>query len=390
MRDVPQVMAQYEPIIQTAADLRRKTFAPLKYIVPGLIVEGLVILAGKPKVRKSWLALDIGLAVAAGRYCLGDRKPQQGSVLYLGLEDGEHRLQRRIDKLLPTFGAEWPEKFKYAMQWLRADQGGIEAIDDWCEGNPDARLVVIDVLARFRVPASGRANAYAEDYAALSKLQELAVKRSITILVIHHTRKGESEDPAEEISGTLGLSGCADAFLVLKKGAAGATLIGRGRDIEDVDLALEFNDKACKWTIIGAASEVRLSTQRLRVLEALAGAEEGLSPSDLAADLGLSPANARQMLLRMHKGGDIKRGKHGRYHHPDSCHFVTFAEKANKPKDKGGDSKSDMSEKCHFSCHSSESNKINGVNLESDRVTGVTAVGDYLGPPDDDPADFIR
>ena len=107
--------------IQTAAALRTKTFAPLKYIVPGLIVEGLVLLAGKPKVRKSWMALDTSLATAAGRICLGDRKPQQGAVLYLGLEDGERRLQRRIDKLLPTFGAEWPEGFMYETKWPRAD-----------------------------------------------------------------------------------------------------------------------------------------------------------------------------------------------------------------------------------------------------------------------------
>ena len=94
------------PTIKTAAELRLKTFPPLKFIVPGLIVEGLVILAGKPKVRKSWMALDIALAVAAGRFCLGDRKCQQGNVLYLALEDGDRRLQRRITKLLPTFGDE--------------------------------------------------------------------------------------------------------------------------------------------------------------------------------------------------------------------------------------------------------------------------------------------
>src|SRR6476660_8388859 len=125
------------PTIKTAAELRLKTFPPLKFIVPDLIVEGLVILAGKPKVRKSWMALDIALAVAAGRFCLGDRKCQQGDVLYLALEDGDRRLQRRITKLLPTFGGEWPEPFNYATQWPRADQGGVEKIEEWCHDHPD-------------------------------------------------------------------------------------------------------------------------------------------------------------------------------------------------------------------------------------------------------------
>src|SRR5262245_44504822 len=173
-----------EPTIKTAQALRTVTFPPLKWLVPKLITEGLVLLAGKPKVRKSWMTLDIGLAVAAGRFCLGDRKCAEGSVLYLALEDGERRLQRRIDKILPTFGAEWPQKFHYATHWPRADQGGVEKIEKWCDDNPDARLVVIDILAKFRKPSSGQVNVYEQDYLALSKLQELAVRRGITIIVV--------------------------------------------------------------------------------------------------------------------------------------------------------------------------------------------------------------
>src|SRR5262249_4313521 len=154
---------------------------------------------------------------------------EQGSVLYLALEDGDRRMQSRMTKLLPTFSGKWPRKFHYATRWPRADQGGVEKIDKWCDENPDARLVVIDVLAKFRPPSRGKSNVYEQDYFALSKLQELATRRSITILVVHHTRKCTSEDPVEEISGTLGLAGAADAFLVLKKASAGATLAGRCR-----------------------------------------------------------------------------------------------------------------------------------------------------------------
>ena len=369
--------------IQTAAQLRTKTFAPLKYIVPGLIVEGLVLLAGKPKVRKSWMALDVGLAVAEGRMCLGNKKPQQGSVLYLGLEDGERRLQRRIDKLLPTFGTEWPQKFHYTTQWPRADQGGVEEIDSWCESQPDARLVVIDVLARFRTPANGRANAYAEDYAALAKLQELAIKRSITILVIHHTRKGESEDPAEEISGTLGLSGCADAFLVLKRGAAGATLTGRGRDIEDVDLAVLFSNDACRWTILGEAAEVHRSDQRAAVLAALTNATEGLATAEIMASAGLvSRTAADKLLLRMVEDNQIKRLKRGFYGLPISQSPTPWEKREkgrleSKPLKEQRDS-GQSPNLPHLPAD--EGAARNRPNAEP------TVSPDYLGPPRDDPS----
>jgi hypothetical protein len=311
--DHPRALPR-SPIIKTATMLQTMTFAQLKYIVPSLIVEGLVLLAGKPKVKKSWMALDIALSVADGRFCLGDRKCQQGDVLYLALEDGDRRLQRRMTKLLPTFGGEWPERFHYATQWPRADQGGVEAIEKWCIERPDARLVVIDVLARFRVPAHSK-NVYAEDYAALSKLQELAIGKSIAILVIHHTRKGESEDPMEEISGTLGLSGSADAFMVLKRTSSGATLSGRGRDLEDVDLAVQFSDETCRWTILGNASEVHRSDQRAGILAALCeGPAEGLSVREVMAEAGIRSRDAADKLLqRMAKVGEIRRCGRGKY-----------------------------------------------------------------------------
>src|SRR5215210_415680 len=87
------------PTISSAADLRRKEFDPIRYVVPGFIAEGCTLLAGRPKLGKSWLMLDVGLAVAAGRICLGDTRCEQGDVLYLALEDNERRLQRRIDRV---------------------------------------------------------------------------------------------------------------------------------------------------------------------------------------------------------------------------------------------------------------------------------------------------
>ena len=99
-----------------------------------------------------------------------------------------------MTKLLPTFGGEWPRKFQYATQWPRADQGGVEQIDKWCDDHPDARLVVIDVFF-FPPPPPPPPPPYEQDYAALSKLQELATRRSITVLVVHHYPQGRVGGP---------------------------------------------------------------------------------------------------------------------------------------------------------------------------------------------------
>ena len=84
----------------TAKELQNRTYPPVRYIIPGLIPEGLSLLVGRPKIGKSWMALDIALSVASGATCLGGRTPDQGDVLYCALEDNERRLKNRITRLL--------------------------------------------------------------------------------------------------------------------------------------------------------------------------------------------------------------------------------------------------------------------------------------------------
>ncbi len=67
------------------------------WAVPDLITVGLTILAGRPKVGKSWLALQTAIAVGTGGKVL-DRHVKQGSVLYLALEDNARRLQKPSDE----------------------------------------------------------------------------------------------------------------------------------------------------------------------------------------------------------------------------------------------------------------------------------------------------
>jgi hypothetical protein len=137
--------------IRTAADLRNKVFEPIKWIVRGYITEGASILAGRPKLGKSWLMLAVGLAVSHGGKCLGDIQCDEGDVLYLALEDNERRLQSRITKLI-GYGKEWPARFHYVTEWPRAHAGGLDRIRNWIDAVDRPRLIVVDVLAMFRSP----------------------------------------------------------------------------------------------------------------------------------------------------------------------------------------------------------------------------------------------
>jgi hypothetical protein len=114
----------------TAKALRTQTFAPVNFIVARLIPEGVTLLVSKPKLGKSWMVLDLCVAATMGRFTLGTIKPAQGDVLYLALEDSRRRLQGRLDKLLPTFKTEWPERLGWRqngsafMRAVRTRYGG--------------------------------------------------------------------------------------------------------------------------------------------------------------------------------------------------------------------------------------------------------------------------
>ena len=149
--------------IVTAAHLKTMKFEPERYVVPRYVPEGVTLKIGRPKIGKSWLALDLAVACASGRSVLGSLKPVHGDVLYLALEDGKRRLQRRLDKLLSPFSAAWPEQLCLIPMgdWRRADQGGLEDIEAWCASVVKPVLVVIDTLERFRKPADGKQQLYA-------------------------------------------------------------------------------------------------------------------------------------------------------------------------------------------------------------------------------------
>ncbi|HXO70406.1 MAG TPA: AAA family ATPase, partial [Bradyrhizobium sp.] len=237
-----------------------------------------------------------------------------GDVLYLALEDGEPRLQRRIAKLLPA-SEPWPAAFQYAVDWPQADEG-ITKIEKWCESARAPRLVVIDVLEKFRRPAADK-NAYGRDYSDLAPVQKLATRRQVAILLVHHTRKGASDAVVERISGTLALPGAADAWLVLQRTSTGATLVGSGRDAAEVDLAVEFNRDTCRWTVLGPASEVQRASTRAKVLRFLEEqGRSGATPGDVASELEITPQHAKAVLHRMARAGEVLRPGRGLYFHP--------------------------------------------------------------------------
>ena len=296
--------------IITAKDLQTKTFAPVRIIVPGLIPEGVTIVAGKPKIGKSFFALDICMAVAGDRFTLGEIKPVQGDALYLALEDNERRLKKRVDKILQA--AKCPE-LEIHTEWRRVDQGGLDDIREWCEAHPARRLIWIDTFVKIRPLAGKNEQAYTFDYRSIEGLQKLAGEYQVGIVLNHHLRKASSEDDAfDDVSGTLGITGAADTIVIMKRQAGMVKVFVRSRDIEEAEYAAEFNKETCRWRIVGAADEVFRSEQRQAIATALKEAARPMSIAEIMAATERHDRHATQvLLLRMEKAGEVKHTGRG-------------------------------------------------------------------------------
>ncbi|MCM1168293.1 MAG: helicase RepA family protein [Ruminococcus sp.] len=209
---------------------------PIEFCVDGMISTGLFILAGAPKVGKSWLTLDMALSIAKGEKLLG-RETERGTALYLCLEDSYARIQNRLFELT----SEPSENLHFAI--MAGTLGGVleKQIEQFKSQHTDLKIIIIDTLQKIR---SDDDTSYAADYKELSILKNLADKLRIAILLVHHTRKCRDNDPFNMISGTTGISGCVDGSMVMiekQRGSGEAVLHCVGRDIENLELHLKRN-----------------------------------------------------------------------------------------------------------------------------------------------------
>jgi hypothetical protein len=308
------------PRIISVADLIKKELSPPVMIVDYLLSEGLALLAGSPKVGKSWLALLICLCVAQGSKALSKFQCVQGSAIYLGLEDSERRLQGRIIKLLgestiPQYcycACEWPQ---FRIGGVSTGANGFSTLCSFLDSHADTRLVVIDTLAKVR-SNNNSASMYERDYRDMEILQKLALDRKLAIILVHHLRKQNSRNQIDDVSGSAGLTGCADTIWILNKSGQGdqdGTLWISGRDVEEQTLSLQIDQNTRRWVYLGDADEEDISDERKAIIEFLSRAESPKSPLEIAEGLGQPRENIRRLLAKMAYNGTLYKPKRGQY-----------------------------------------------------------------------------
>jgi DNA-binding transcriptional ArsR family regulator len=279
------------------------------WILPGFIPIGLTILAGRPKVGKSWLILQIAQAVQAGGRIFGVSIPQ-GRVLYLALEDNERRLKERMNKqgwviaasvdfiTMPAFRAKVGALHKGG--WARL----VDIVKDG-----DYRLVVIDTLSRAFFGLKD-INDNSEVLNALSPLQETAITAGFALVVIDHHKKpnGDNGDPIDDVMGATSKAGVLDTVIGIYKDREKKTMRMKatGRDIETADITISFDPVTGCWQSEGNTAEYVKEQSKREILSALR-THSILNLKQLSEHTGQAKPHLSQRLAELVNQGLVTR-----------------------------------------------------------------------------------
>ncbi|WP_186374904.1 AAA family ATPase [Kocuria rosea] len=317
----------------SASWLTDQEFPPVEYVVPGVIPEGLTLLTAAPKIGKSWMVLGLGVAAATGGHAFGRIKVDRRPVLYLALEDGQRRLKSRLRAIGVGQG---PSDLIFMTS---TPAGAAVTISTFLERNSGRKpLIVLDTLGKVRGVYSGN-DAYGKDYNEMGALKELVdAHPGSSLIVVHHTKKAETVDFLDSVSGTQGLAGAADSILVLQRPRHGgsAVLHVTSRDAAEGEYAVTFNGSNGTWSLDGVnlaeaakAVEANKATngvgdEMAELVKIISRHPDGIRRKDIETLSHMDSNTVGTYLRRATEAGRIENPKRGVYAPVTSATSVTF------------------------------------------------------------------
>lgn len=244
----PDVFASFG--FYSVPDLTEEERKPPEFIIDSIVPCGMTFLSGAPKIRKSFMALQMAAAVATGSPFLG-HSTTQCDVAYLDLEGSKSRVSFRAERMSTKIPR---NVFITNTITERLADGLVDKLRQLHRARPSIRFIIVDTFSRARGSVkSGGQNAYDVDVALLEPVQRMALEENIAILFVHHDKKGAglASDSFERLSGTMGISGSADCVINLvadgKRFDGRATMEFTPRDAKGGEISLSFDETFGEW-----------------------------------------------------------------------------------------------------------------------------------------------
>jgi RecA-family ATPase len=294
-------------------DLMAKKFPPIAWTIEGILPQATILLAGKPKMGKSWLALDMAISVANGSRVLTNYQTTKSGVYYMALEDNERRIHQRVRDMGFT---DLPDSIHFEFSSVRLDWQGLTALAKWLKNTPGVGLVIIDTLGKARPSAKGSSYTYDEDYKLIEALGTLRATYGFALVLVHHLRKMPADDPFDEVCGSVGLTGAVDGTWILKRprNSDSATLLMTGRDTEEVELKVQWLPEKRRWVIQDA--QMLMSPERRSIISILYP-NKRMTPAEVARELNKDRNAVKTLMRTMEQESQLRKDVEGGYFLPD-------------------------------------------------------------------------
>ncbi|MEK6768135.1 MAG: AAA family ATPase [Gemmatimonadota bacterium] len=272
------------------------------------------LIGGSPKSCKSWLALEMALAVASGRPCLGSFAPgETGPVLLYAAEDSPRQVRARLEGLAEFRGVDFSTlDVRLVLEpSLRLDLAGDLGRLETAVAALRPRLLVLDPFVRLhRIDE----NSAAEVSAFLADLRALQRRFEVAIVLVHHTRKTNGEATGQALRGSSDLHAWGDSNLYLRRNGDGLVLSMEHRCARSADpLTLRLADeKAPPHLEIGPPAEApKPPDPAEEVLAILRVRARPVTQEELREALKIRNQKLTEVLGRLRAAGRIARGPGG-------------------------------------------------------------------------------
>lgn len=319
----------------TAAELYDLELPDTPYLLDHLVVDsGLTLLAGDFGAGKTWLALDLAIAMASGQSTAWGMDVEPGGVAFFAADNSFRMTQRRIKALTDGRGIEAPhDRLVFDFDPLAFSEPSAAAVVRQAVEETGARLLVVDAIVRYL----GRfdENSAGDVGTVMASLREIANATGCGVLIVHHLRKvygGQQTKTklADRVRGSGDFVGAVDSALVVTSQGQGANQVRtlaqvKNRDDEEAP-ASTFSIMAgeAAGSVLAFEHAGALTTEATKaevaagiMADAVRATDDKLDREDLiavtdAAGVEMADRTARKAFKIVESLTDVEVGKAGR------------------------------------------------------------------------------
>jgi len=274
--------------------------------------EAVGVLGGQPKTAKTFLALEMALAVASGSLCLGRFPvPDPGPVLFFAAEDAPAQIRTRLDSLAQARDVDFSSLpvFLILTEQLRLDLPSDHTRLTQAVDTLRPRLLILDPFVRIHRQDENSARDISPLLADLRALQR---RFQLAILVVHHTRKTNGQASGQDLRGSGDLYAWGDSYLYLRRSHDQLQLTVEHRAARAPEpVALTLTDDPPHLEIDAAPPQTQHTTLQQQVLETLHHHPTPLTQSQLRGLLKVRNQSLTATLRQLCTEHQISRTHHG-------------------------------------------------------------------------------